>query len=281
MLTFSGWNLIGTVAVMGQVQGSAIIGNLFFGTIFNAAFGIANQLNSLINMFARNLGQAAIPQIIKSHGRGDDKRMTDIVVSISKYSFFLMLIPALPILLETEYLLELWLGDIPEYTVIFTKLLILQGLISSLQSGVPSVVQATGKVKWFNLINGSALLIGLPVSYLLFKLGFQPFYIHIVYIVIIIFNTMIPLYLLSIFINFDVKYLLNKSYLKIVLVASSLLPLFCISNLFQASLLRFLIFSGISVLSSITSIYLLGLEKAERAFLVNGIILLKNKMIKH
>ena len=113
MLTFSGWNLIGTVAVMGQVQGSAIIGNLFFGTIFNAAFGIANQLNSLINMFARNLGQAAIPQIIKSHGRGDDKRMTDIVVSISKYSFFLMLIPALPILLETEYLLELWLGDIP------------------------------------------------------------------------------------------------------------------------------------------------------------------------
>jgi len=228
-------------------------------------------------MFAQNLGQAAIPQIIKSHSGGDDKRMTELVTYISKYSFFLILLPALPILIETEYLLKLWLGEIPEYTVIFTRLIIILGLLSSLYSGVPAAVQATGKIKWFQILTSTLLLLGLPIAYLLFKLGFQPYYIQIVYIGITVINTFVLLYLLKILIDFDVKYLLTKSYLKILYVVACLLPVVYAHSYFQAGLSRFLIFSSLSVLWLITTIYLVGLEKVEKTAVINGVMLVKNK----
>jgi O-antigen/teichoic acid export membrane protein len=280
MLAFSGWTSLGAAAWVGQRQGSALIINLFFGTILNAAYGIANQLNSFITLFASNLGQAAIPQITKSHSGGDDKRMTEVVTYISKYSFFLMLLPALPILIETEYLLKLWLGEIPEYTVIFTQLLIILGLISSLRSGVPAAIQATGEIKWFQIINSTILLLGLPIAYLLFKYGYQPFSIQIVYIIITVINTLISLFLLK-KIDFDVKYLINKSFIKIAYVIICIMPIFYIHSYYEASLSRFLIFSTISVLWSLTAIYICGLEKRERNAIITGMILVKNKIVKH
>jgi len=277
MIAYSGWTMLGAAAFVGQTQGTAVVINIFFGTVLNAAYGIANQLNSFIKMFAQNLGQAAIPQIIKSHSGGDDKRMTELVTYISKYSFFLILLPALPILIETEYLLKLWLGEIPEYTVIFTRLIIILGLLSSLYSGVPAAVQATGKIKWFQILTSTLLLLGLPIAYLLFKLGFQPYYIQIVYIGITVINTFVLLYLLKILIDFDVKYLLTKSYLKILYVVACLLPVVYAHSYFQAGLSRFLIFSSLSVLWLITTIYLVGLEKVEKTAVINGVMLVKNK----
>jgi len=196
---------------------------------------------------------------------------------VSKYSFFLMLLPAFPILLHTEYLLKIWLGEIPEYTVIFTRLIIILGLLSSLYSGVPAAVQATGKIKWFQILTSTLLLLGLPIAYLLFKLGFQPYYIQIVYIGITVINTFVLLYLLKILIDFDVKYLLTKSYLKILYVVACLLPVVYAHSYFQAGLSRFLIFSSLSVLWLITTIYLVGLEKVEKTAVINGVMLVKNK----
>ena len=280
MLAYSGWTMFGAAASVGQTQGSALIINLFFGTILNAAYGIANQLNSFIKMFAQNLGQAAIPQITKSHSGGDENRVLNIVTYISKYSFFLMLLPALPILMETEYLLKLWLGEIPEYTVIFTQLLIILGLLDSLRSGIPAAIQATGRIKWFQIIMSSILLLGLPIAYLLFKLGFPPFCIQIVYIIISLVNTFISIVLLYKLINFNIKYLIKKSYLKIVCVVTCLSPIVFIHSLFQISFWRFIIFSFVSVLWLLITVYIFGLEKMEKIVIIKIIKLIKSKLKK-
>ncbi len=119
MFEFSVWIMIGAAASVGRVQGAALIINVFFGTVLNAAFGIAKQVNGVVLMFSRNLSQAAVPQIIKSFSSGNTGRTISLTSYISKYTCFLMMIPALPVLLETDFLLRAWLGTVPPYTVIF------------------------------------------------------------------------------------------------------------------------------------------------------------------
>ena len=167
--------MLGAAASVGKTQGAALIINSFFGTILNAAWGIANQVSILISMFSQNLSQAAIPQITKNYSGGNTDRSSELVFHISRYSFFLMLIPALPILLETDYILKLWLTDVPEYASIFIKLMIVYALIETMNAGVPALIQASGKIKWFQIINSIILLLSLPVAYFLFALGFPPY----------------------------------------------------------------------------------------------------------
>ena len=152
MISYSSFIFLGACACIGKIQGSAIIINLFFGTVLNASFAIANQLNNLVSMFAQNLSQAAIPQITKSYSSGNAERMTQLACYISKYSFFLMLLPALPILLETDFLLSLWMGKVPVETSLFCQLMIVNALVDSMVAGLPAVIQATGKIKYFQII---------------------------------------------------------------------------------------------------------------------------------
>jgi len=188
MLSFSGWITLGAAASVGQTSGSALIINTFFGTVLNATFGIANQVNSIVLVFARNLGQAAIPQITKSFSSGNLERTISLSAYISKYTFFLMLLPALPILLETDYLLNLWLGELPPYTGIFCQLMIINALIGGLGGGLPAVIQATGKIKYFQIILSATALLSLPIAYFLFKVGCPPFSILVAFIITALIN---------------------------------------------------------------------------------------------
>jgi len=267
MLNFTGWLTFGTVGWVGQRQGSDLIINIFFGTMLNASIGIANQVNSIVLMFARNLGQAAIPQITKSVSGENLGRTNTLVAYISKYTCFLMLIPSLPILLETEFLLTLWLGDLPPYTIIFCKLLIINGFIESLSSGIPSVIMATGKVKYFMVLSGLISLISLPIVYLLFKIGFPPYTIGLVFILTGAINIVVSQVLLKKIINFDIRFFLKTSYLRILYVLTLLMPLFFIRDLFPAGISRFIYFSIFAVGSLLLIIYLVGIEKKEKDIL--------------
>ena len=272
--------MLGAAASVGKTTGSALIINSFFGTMLNASFGIANRLNGFIMMFARNLGQAAIPQIVKSHSGGDSKRTLNLVAYVSKYSFMLMLLPALPILLETEYLLKLWLGDIPEYTVWFTKLMIINGLVDSFMAGVPAAIQATGKIKWFQIIMSTILLISLPIAYFMFKLGFSPYYIQIIYICSSLINTIVAIILLKRLINFDVKFLIKTSYLRIMLISILVSPLFVLHNFFSESFTRFVITVVISIMYYFLILYLVGFDNKEKELINKTIKSFKNKIKK-
>jgi len=281
MIAFSGWTMIGAAASVGKATGSQLVINAFFGTLLNAAFGIANRLNTFVMMFSRNLGQAAIPQIVKSHSSGNHDRTLMLVAYISKYTFLLMLIPSLPILLETEFLLKLWLGDIPEYTIAFSRLMIINGLIESLSSGTPAAIQATGKIKWFQIILSTIMLLSLPIAYLLFKMGFPPFYIQVVYITSSILNLFVSLILMKKIINFNIMYLLKVSYFRITLVTASILPFFWIVNLFEPSMFRLIITSVITISWTLLMSYLIGFDIRERTKINSYLLNFFNKCKGH
>ncbi len=264
MISFSGWIMIGAGASIGKVQGAALFINSFFGTILNASFGIASQVNNLIMMFSQNLGQAAIPQITKSFSSGNTDRTIILVSYISKYSFFLMLLPSLPILLETDYLLTLWLGEVPKYTSLFCQLMIINALVDCLMSGIPAAIQATGKIKYFQIILSTTSLISLPISYLLLKLGCPPSSILITYIFTASVNVVICQILLKRLINFDVKHFLKTAYLKIFYVLIFISPVFIFKSLFQDGLIRFIFLSFFSVILFFTAVYIVGLEQKEK-----------------
>lgn len=271
MLGFSGWILLGAGASIGQIQGAALIINLFFGTILNASFGLASSINSIVLVFARNLGQAAIPQITKSYSSGNTDRTMQLVCYISKYSFFLMLLPALPILLETEFILKLWLKKTPEYTSLFCQLMILNALVDCLGSGLPSIVQATGKIKYFQIIGSGISLLSLPIAYLLFMCGYPSYSILIVYIVTAFINVFVSQILLKKLINFDVVAFMKISYVKIVYVVIMVAPLFLIRNLYPDNIARFIFLSLFSVIWFFIVVYLVGIDKKEKELIGSAI----------
>ena len=267
MVSFSGWVLIGGAASIGQTAGSALIINAFFGTVLNATFGIANQVKSIVLMFARNLAQAAIPQITKSFSSGNTKRTINLAAYISKYICFLMLVPALPILLETDFLLTLWLGDIPPYTVIFCQLMIINALIGGLGGGLPAVIQATGKIKYFQIILSTTSLLSLPIAYLLFKAGYPPPSILVAFISTAVINVVVWQILLKKIIDFNVSFFLKTAYLKILYVSVLIMPLFFIRDFFPAGFSRLIFFSLFAMGWLSAAIYFVGIESKERAMM--------------
>jgi len=264
MIGFSGWIMIGGAASVGQTTGSALIINSFFGTVINASFGIANQVYSLVLMFAQNLGQAAIPQITKSFSSGNTNRTLSLAAYISKYTCFLMLLPALPILLETDFLLTLWLGDVPPYTMAFCQLMIINALIGGLGGGLPAVIQATGKIKYFQIILSTTSLLSLPIAYFLFRAGYPPSFILVTFISTAVINVVVWQILLKKIIDFDVNFFLKTAYLKILYVSVLIIPLFFIRDFFQAGFSRFIFFSLFAVSWLSAAIYFVGIESKER-----------------
>ncbi len=267
MIKFSGWIMFGAASSVGESQGSALIINYFFGTILNAAFGIANQVNTVVKMFSQSLGQAIIPQITKSYSSGSLSRSEQLVIYASKYSFFLMLIPALPILLETEFILNLWLKEVPVFTKVFIQIMLVNALISAMSAGISAAVQATGKIKYFQIVLGSIMLLGLPISYFAFKIGFSPYSILIVYTIVAIISFIIQNLLLKKIINFNIEYYLKKSFLKIIFVIIATIPLFFIRNLFDPGLVRFLGLSFVAIIWIFLAVYFLGIEQNEKNIL--------------
>lgn len=169
--SFTGWNLFGALCGLGRTQGIAIILNLFFGTMINAAYGIANQVSSQLNFFSSTMLRAINPQIMKSEGAGDRQRMLRLSMTASKFGFFLFAIFAIPSIFEMDAILALWLKTVPENTVVFCQLILIGTLINQLTIGLQSAIQATGKIKVYQVVVGSIVLFNLPVAYLLLKMG--------------------------------------------------------------------------------------------------------------
>lgn len=179
VLSFAWWILLGAVASLGRIQGVSIIMNLFFGTIVNAAFGLATQVNSSISHFTGSIQQAAVPQIMKRQGGGEADSSVSLIYHVSRFSFMLMLVIAVPVIFSIDSLLAIWLKEPPEYTNIFISLLIVNAIISNLGAGFDASIQATGKIRTnqigFTIINLSII----PIMYVMYKMGF-PVYTNII-----------------------------------------------------------------------------------------------------
>lgn len=170
LLSFSGWSLFGSIANMSADQGLNLLLNLFFGVIVNAAMGIANQVSAAVNQFVINFQTAFRPQIIKSYAEGNIEYLHQLICRSSKFSFLLLFMIICPILFNIEIILQLWLGEnIPQYTTNFCKLILIYALIEALSAPLWMTVQATGKIKSYQLCISSLIFLNIILSYLSLK----------------------------------------------------------------------------------------------------------------
>ena len=174
MFSFSAWDIVGSVAVLGQIQGVNIIINLFCGTIVNAAYGIANTVNNIINTFAANIIIAASPQIVKSYAQKHLDEMFSLVINSAKMSSYLLLIIGIPVFVEIEFLLKIWLGEYPSYAPLFLRIILVQSWVKTLGEPTVRALHAIGNIKLLNIVVGVILLLILPITYFLLRFGYPP-----------------------------------------------------------------------------------------------------------
>ena len=267
MLQYALWTSFGALASVGKSQGSAIVINFFFGTVVNAAFAVASQIESFVLVFARSLNSAAVPQITKNYSGGNSKRSIKLTSYISKYTFILMCLVAFPVLLEMDFLLHLWLKDVPEGAATFCRLMILASLIGCLGEGIPALINATGNIRTFQIITHTFTLMGLPISFLCYKFGATPYAILVIFCIINFCLAFIRLYLLKRIFDFDVKTFINVSFVRIIFISIPLVLYYLCydpsSYTFSSHLLGLII----SEFFLICAVFLLGLEPNERVLI--------------
>lgn len=278
VLNFAWWILIGAFASIAKTQGAAVVINLFFGTILNAAFGLAMQIFNATSQFTTTLRQAAIPQIMKGQVSGDEERSLGLVYKISKYSFLLMLLPGVPLIVCVNGVLKIWLGSPPEYTSIFIIFMLLNGMISNLAAGFDATIQATGKIRG-NQIGYCIISISLvPIIYVLYKLGAPPY----INVVVMCFLTLVTI-LFQCYIMKRVSDFNPQKYLKVTILPSvitmlaALLPLLICFQYFNSTISRTILGIVVSLVWTIIAVFMLGLSPYERNMIVSFI---KNKVYK-
>ncbi len=281
IFSFSWWIMFGTIAHIGERQGAAIIINLFFGTVVNAAFGIASQVNNYVMMFVTNLNQAAVPQIMKSHSSGNTERSLNLVYNMPKYGFFLLLLLSIPIIFSIDQIMVWWLKEVPKYSKEFVVLMLINGLIGVLSSSFGAIIQALGDIRkwqvWYSVIT----LFALPVAFIFFKMNAPPYSITIVTIGSTFTVFIVRLILLKQKTNFCISIYLKKTLLPIGIVSISIIPQFFLRPLFNNTFPGVVVFSIISVALIIITIYYGGLNKNEKLSIINNISKVKRKITKY
>ena len=265
MMSFSGWNLFGSFAYILKGQGVNVLINVFFGTVVNAANGIAAQVSSAIQTFSTNLVIAFPPQLTQSYAAGNYVRTEQLMLSMSKISFGLMCVIAIPIIVEIDYILEIWLkSDIPQYTNTFTVLTIVSIMVGVLNAPITQVIHATGKMKKYQIATSVVICSILPISWLFLKLGYGATSVFVITIFIMAINQIVCLWVLHSIFRFNVKEYIKTVILPCVII--TIIPLSAVSylcNIMPSTALRF-VFIAIVNLLMIAILFYLTMNSSEK-----------------
>lgn len=208
LISFSGWSLFGGIAYIAKSQGVNILLNIFFGVTLNAAWGISQQVNAAVLSFIQNFGTALNPPIIKAYASNNRDYFLSLFFNGMKYTFFLSFCFILPLLLETEYVLSLWLWKVPKYTTLFVQLILVVVLLEVFAQIIGTMVQATGRIKCYQLIIGGILFMNLPLSYFVLKITNNPIYVMYVAVLLALISTIVRFWILFTLIHFPLYRLL-------------------------------------------------------------------------
>lgn len=272
MSSFAGWSLFGDSAVMMMTQGVNILLNIFFGAAINAGRGIAVQVQGVVSRFIGNFQTALNPQLTKSYAKNDLVYMHKLIFASSKYSFFLFLILALPIYLDAPNILKWWLKIVPDHTVNFVRILLVISLIDCLSNPLVISAKATGNIKRYQFVLGSLLLLIVPISYVALKLGYPPESVFVIHLFIVCLGQVLRVLLIRRMIALSIrKYVyevLTKCFL--ILVLAPILP-YLVFQQMSGSVFRFLVMAFISTVSTLTFIYVFGMNKNEKTVAFDSI----------
>jgi O-antigen/teichoic acid export membrane protein len=271
LVSFSGWGIFGSIANVGFRQGVNIIINIFFGVGVNAAFGIANQVSSQINQFSGGFQAALNPQLTKTYATGRLEEQNKLIYRSSKFSYFLLLIVGLPVLLNTNYLLTIWLINVPEYTVIFCQLMIVGTMVDSISAPLWVIIFATGKIRSYQIVISVVIMSNVLFSYITARLGLGPEYMLYIRIVLFAVSIAVRMAFLYKLISFNIKNFIRHVLLPIFIVTILVIPLpYWIGTRFNG-------FKGLSITSTASVmtagilIYYIGITTNEREF-INRIV---------
>lgn len=272
MLSFSGWSFFNNTAFILNNQGVNMLMNVFFGLTVNAARGIAVQVENSVLQFVNNFTTAINPQITKCYAAGDYPNMHKLVCRGAKFSFFAMLLLALPIIIEARQILDIWLEDVPEYTVIFVQLSLVMGMCDCIGNSGYTACMATGKLKRYSIIITSIGILEFPLAWILFAAGTAPQAAYCSYIVIKIMVLIARMFLLQNMVGLKVGMYIKEVILPITTtsIAAVISPVI-LYNCLDANIPRLILVGILSVISSVLSILYLGMTKNERNLVLNKI----------
>ena len=267
MTGFAGWSMFGNLAAVLFGQGLNMLLNVFFGPVVNAARGIAVQVQNAVQQFVGNFQMALNPQITKTYAQGEMQEMHKLMYRSARFSFFLLFFLSLPVLFETKFILTVWLKIVPDNTVVFLRIMLCTSLIYTLSNPLIIANQATGKVRKYQAICGTILLMILPISYISLRLGLPAYSVFIVHFLMESLTQVVRMFLLRPLIGIRIRDYLRYIYSPVlwVIAVSVILPAFVYFNM-EDTVIRFFIVGIVCVLSVSLTAYTLGLSSNERVF---------------
>lgn len=266
----AGWNFIGAASGVMRNQGNNVILNLFYGTIVNAAYGICMQVSNAVNQLSDNFMIAVNPQITKSYAQGDIDDMNKLVLRSAKLSFILCWLISIVILFNTQYILQLWLGNVPEYTATLVKLVLVLLLSESVSKPLITAMLATGNIRNYQLIVGGLQMLNLPISYIALRFNMAPPAVLIIAIVISQLCLIARIILLREMVRLNIILFIKEVYIRSILTIAICLPIGWIVKYMweNVNLGIFVIESLISLCAAALISFMVILNRVERDFII-------------
>lgn len=266
--SFAGYTFLGSIAAILANHGVNVVLNLFCGVTVNAARGVAVQVQHAVTKFVNDFMTALKPQITKTYASGEVEKSMSLVYRGAKFSYFLLLIMSVPILFKTPEILTLWLKKYPDYSTIFVQLTLVYALITVLSTPLTTVILATGEIKSNALIIGGLRILILPLSYLVLVLGFAPYSVYIVMILIDTISIFTRLFILK-----SITGVKINSYIKEVLMYTMTVSViiffsnYLLCRINTSSIIELLLYAIVSIIISLLVIVVIGLTDIERSAL--------------
>lgn len=270
LFSFALWSALGEMAWAGTGQGVNILLNIFFSPVVNAARAIAVQVIAGLNQFVMSFQTAVNPQIIKSYAAGDNRRMTTLANKGIVYSYYLLMMLCLPVILNMDYILQLWLKTPPAYCVSFCTMSIVGAMADCLSNLLATVAKAYGKIRNYQLVVSAVLFLNFPLSYLALNFGASPISVYAVYVCVSLLLLCLRLWLLHRMVRYDIRLYLRTVLLRIVLVTSVAVPTaYFIKSQMEECWQTLIFTSFMSVLVIIIVVYAIGMTHIERTIVNN------------
>ncbi len=269
MIGFAGWNLWGNLAAILFTQGLNMLLNVFFGPVVNAARAVAVQVQNAIYQFSTNFQMALNPQITKTYAIGRLDEMHRLIYRSSKFTFFLLFTLCLPVIIEAPVILDVWLETVPDYTVIFLRIMIATMIIDATANPLMVSAAATGNVKKYQSVIGGILLSILPVSYIVLKLGGAPWAVFLVHFCICCVAYITRIFIIRPLIDLRVRSFVKEVILRCILVSvvAAVLPMI-VHFFMPQTVLVSLVVIVLSVVCAALSAFYLGLDRHEREVVI-------------
>ena len=280
MGSFAGWQFLPNGCWLFNTQGVNILINIFFGVTLNAARGVATQVDGAIQQFVNNFMTAVNPQITKDYAAGRIKEMFTLVCRGAKFSYFLLMLLAIPVMLETEYVLTLWLKTVPDHTVVFLRLTIIGSMLNMLGGTGLTACMATGNIKRYSIWIASVGVLVFPFTWVAFECGLPAESTYIIFIMVYIGVNVARLYIMKGLLHFPPVLFVRKVIVPIFIVTlvAVILPLIVV-NSFAPSFWRLCLTVVVSLISSLITILLIGLTSGERNTVTKKVLDIGHKFV--